>query len=111
MLNERGLVAECSTSNIFIVASGRLLTPSMESGILPGITRDVVLELAPNLGIEASECDVAVADLLGADEVFITNSVIEILPIVEVDQRPIGRGKSGEVTAGLSRAYKELMGC
>lgn len=111
MLNERGLVSECSTSNIFIVASGRLLTPSVEGGILPGITRDVVLELASGLGIEASECDVAVADLLDADEAFITNSVIEILPIVEVDQKPIGRGKPGEVTARLSEAYKEVVGC
>lgn len=110
MLNERGLVAECSTSNIFIVASGRLLTPSVESGILPGITREVVLELAPGLGIEASECDVAVADLLGADEAFITNSVVEILPLVEVDKRPIGRGKPGAITARLSGAYRELTG-
>jgi branched-chain amino acid aminotransferase len=110
MLNERGLVAECSTSNIFIVAAGRLLTPSVDSGILPGITRDVVLELASGLGIETSECDVAVADLLDANEAFITNSVIEILPIVEVDKKPIGRGKPGVVTARLSEAYKELTG-
>ena len=110
MLNERGLVAECSTSNIFIVASGRLFTPSVESGILPGITREAVLELAPGLGIEASECDVAVADLLDADEVLITNSVIEMLPLVELDGRPIGRGKPGEVTKRLSAAYKELTG-
>ncbi len=111
MLNERGLVAECSTSNIFIVASGRLLTPSVESGMLPGITRDVVLELASGLGIEASECDVAVADLLNADEAFITNSVIEVLPLVEVDQKPIGRGKPGEITARLSKGYRGLVGC
>jgi len=110
MLNERGLVAECSASNIFIVASGRLLTPSAESGILPGITRGIVIELASSMGIEASEGDVAVADLLNADEAFITNSVIEILPLVELDGRPIGRGKPGEVTAGLSKAYKELTG-
>jgi len=110
MLNERGLVAECSASNIFIVASGRLLTPSAESGILPGITRGIVIELASSMGIEASEGDVAVADLLNADEAFITNSVIEILPLVELDGRPIGRGKPGEVTAWLSKAYKELTG-
>jgi branched-chain amino acid aminotransferase len=111
MLNERGLVAECSTSNIFIVASGQLLTPSLESGILPGITRDVIMELASGLGVEASECDVAVADLFNADEVFITNSVIEILPIVDVDNEPIGRGKPGELTGMLSRAYEELTWC
>ena len=111
MLNERGLVAECSTSNLFIVASGRLLTPPVESGILPGITRDVVLELASSMGIEASECEVAVADLYVSEEAFITNSVIEILPIVEVDKKPIGPGKPGAVTARLSRAYKELAGC
>jgi len=110
MLNERGLVAECSTSNIFIVAAGRLLTPSVESGILPGITRGIVIELASSMGIEASEGDVAVADLLNADEAFITNSVIEILPLVELDGRPIGRGKPGAVTKRLSAAYKELTG-
>ena len=110
MLNERGLVAECSTSNIFIVASGRLLTPSLESGILPGITRDVIMELASSLGVEASECDVAVADLFNADEAFITNSVIEILPIVEVDDKPVGTGKPGELTGRLLKAYKELTG-
>ena len=110
MLNERGLVAECSASNIFIVASGRLLTPSAESGILPGITRGIVIELASSMGIEASEGDVAVADLLNADEAFITNSVIEILPLVELDGRPIGRGKPGAITARLSEAYKGLTG-
>jgi len=111
MLNERGLVAECSTSNIFVVTSGRLLTPSVEGGILPGITRGVVLELASSLGIEASECDVTVADLLDADEAFITNSIIEILPVVAVDGKPIGKWEPGEVTASLSKGYRELVGC
>lgn len=109
MLNERGVVAECSTSNIFIVASGRLLTPSVESGILPGITRDVVTELASALGIEASECNIAVADLYAADEAFLTNSVIEILPIAEVDNKPIGTGRPGEVTKRLTSAYGDLV--
>ena len=107
LLNERGLVAECSTSNIFLVVGGRLLTPSVESGILPGITREVVLELAQGLGLATVVGEIQLADLLGADEAFLTSSVRELMPITEVDGRPVGSGKTGEVTGRLMSAYRE----
>jgi len=109
LLNERGFVAECSTSNIFLVVEGRLFTPSAESGILPGITREVVLELAQGLGITAVAGEIPLAQLLRADEAFLTNSVVEVMPIVEVDGKSIGSGKSGEVTKRLMAAYRELV--
>lgn len=109
MLNERGFVAESSISNIFLVVSGKLLTPSLESGILPGITREAVLGLAHALGIEAVEGEIPPSDLLRADEAFLTNSVREIVPVVMVDGKAIGSGKPGEVTRRLIAAYKELV--
>ena len=109
MLNDRGYVSECSSSNIFLVVTGKLLTPSLESGILPGVTREAVLELAHELGIEAMEGDIPPSDLVRADEVFITTSVREIVPVVTVDGRPVGLGKPGEVTKRLMTAYKELV--
>lgn len=109
MLNDRGYISECSTSNIFLVAAGRLLTPSLESGILPGITREAVLELAHDLGIEAVEGEIPPSDLLRADEVFITTSVREVVPVVTVDGRSVGSGKPGEVTGRLMASYKELV--
>jgi branched-chain amino acid aminotransferase group I len=109
LLNERGFVCEGSTSNIFLVAAGSLITPSEESGILPGITREAVLELAHALGIEAGEGEIPVAELLQADEAFLTNSIIEVEPITVVDGRPIGSGKPGVVTRRLMAAYRELV--
>ncbi len=108
LLNERGFVAECSTSNIFLVVEGRLFTPSAESGILPGVTREEVIELALNLGIAVEE-EIPLAQLLRANEAFLTNSIIEVMPIVEVDGKPIGTGKPGEVTKRLMAAYRELV--
>lgn len=107
LLNERGTVAECSTSNIFLVVGGRLLTPSEESGILPGITREVVLELAQGLGVTTVVGEIQLVDLLGADEAFLTNSIVEVMPITEVDDKPVGRGKPGEVTMRLLKTYRE----
>ena len=109
MLNERGFVAEGSTSNIFLVAAGKLITPSEESGILPGITREAVLELARALGIEAVEGEIPLADLLRAEEAFLTSSVREVLPITSIDGKPVGRGRPGPVTKRLMAAYRHLV--
>ncbi len=109
MLNERGFVAESSTSNIFLVAAGRLLTPSRVSGILPGITREAILELAQALDIEAVEGEIPPSDLLRADEAFLTNSIIEVMPVTEVDGKTIGSGKLGQATTRLMAAYQELV--
>lgn len=109
LLNEQGFIAECSTSNIFLAVEGRLFTPSVESGILLGITREVVLELAQGLGITAGVGEIPLAHLLRADEAFLTNSVVEVMPITGVDGKPIGTGKPGEVTKRLMAAYRELV--
>ncbi len=109
LLNERGLVAECSTSNIFIVSGGRLLTPPVDCGILPGITREIMLELAGKLEIPAVEIEIRLDDLYKADEAFITNSIIEIIPIVAVDGRAIGSGGPGDITARLLYAYRQVV--
>jgi len=109
LLNELGFVAECSTSNIFMVVGGQLLTPSVESGILPGVTREKVIELALNLGVAVVEEEISLAVLLRADEAFMTNSIIEVMPVTAVDGKPVGSGMVGEITEKLMGAYGELV--
>ncbi len=111
MLNDDGLVAEGTTSNIFYAKNDRLFTPAEHSGILPGVTREVVIrEAAPALGIEVTEADVSLADLLGADEAFLTNSMFEIMPLTVIANRGIGSGRPGALTQRLMEAYKTLVG-
>jgi len=107
--NERGQLAEASMSNLFLVAGGRLLTPGPESGILPGITREVVLELAAGVGIATAECTLEVDDLGQAEEALVTSSLLEVMPLTEVDGRPIGSGRPGPVTRKLMAAYRRLV--
>ena len=109
MLNEQGFVAEGSTSNIFLVSGNTLFTPGEDSGILPGVTRGVVLELARSARIEAIEKKVALEELAAADEAFCTNSLIEIMPITRIDERAIGPGLPGAVTQTLIAAYRRLV--
>jgi branched-chain amino acid aminotransferase len=109
LLNEDGLVAECSASNIFIVEGVRLVTPTIADGILEGVTRGVVIELAGGLGISVSEENVSVDRLIGAEDVFITNSIIELAPVTSIDGKLIGAGISGEITERLANAYRNLV--
>ena len=108
-LNEKGLLAEASMSNIFLVTNGTLRTPRQGSGILPGITREVALELAWRLGINALEQDIRLDELFHAQEAFLTNSLIELMPLTEVDGKPIGSGRPGSLTRKLMVAYKKLV--
>lgn len=108
-LNERGLVAEASMSNIFVVKDGRLRTPGVDSGILPGVTREAVLEMAAGAGIGREEGDITAHELFAADEVFLTNSVMELMPLTELAGRPVGSGVRGAVTLRLMAAYRELV--
>jgi len=107
MLNERGDVAEGASANVFIVSEGALLTPPLSDGILPGVTRALVLERARDLGIEAREQSVRGRTLLGADEAFITSTLKEVMPIATVDGQPVGGGKPGPVTKKLMQAYRD----
>jgi len=107
MLNERGDVAEGASANVFIVQGGALVTPPLNDGILPGVTRAVVLDLARELGIESRQQSIRVATLLGADEAFVTSTLKEVMPIATVDGSVIGKGRPGPVTQRLMKAYRE----
>jgi branched-chain amino acid aminotransferase len=109
LLNEKGFVAEGSSTNIFIVSGKTLITPSTESGALPGITREAVLELAQSTGIMSMARQVELGELLGADEAFLTNSVLEIMPLTRLDGKPIGSGKPGSLTQQIMSNYRELV--
>jgi len=115
LLNERGSITEGSVSNVFFVTSqSALVTPPLESGILPGITREVVMELAGMLGIDVTEDDIKLEDLGRFDEAFLTNSVMEIMPLVEVRDSAgkimtIGSGRPGKLTRRLMAAYREMV--
>ena len=106
LLNDRGYLAEASSSNVFIVANNTLKTPGLENGILPGITRKVVLELASELGIKIVEFDIRPEELTNADEAFITNSMTEIMPVTSIDGKIISSGNPGPVTQKLVNIYK-----
>jgi len=108
-LNEQGYLAEGSTTNVFVVSRGELITPSFESGVLPGITRDAVLEIARTSNIKATERWVALNELIEAEEAFLTNSVLELMPLVSVEGRPISSGKPGKATRDLLFAYRKLV--
>ena len=109
LLNTLGDVTEASTSNIFLVKRGILITPREESGLLPGITRGVILELATSLGLKVFDRRVSLDELMGAEEVFLTNSLIEVMPLIEIDGRQIGKGKPGPVTETIHKAYRDLV--
>jgi len=109
LLNTLGDVTEASTSNIFLVRRGIVITPREESGLLPGITRGVVLELATSLGFKVFDRRVSPDELMGADEAFLTNSLIEVMPLVEIDGRRIGKGKPGPVTQRIHKAYQAIV--
>ncbi|MFH0847123.1 MAG: aminotransferase class IV [Chloroflexota bacterium] len=108
-LNEAGLLAEASMSNAFLVTRGTLRTPGTQSGILPGITREIVLELAGRMGIKAVEQDIRLEELLQAEEAFLTSSLIEVMPLSELDGKMIGSGRPGTITRKLRQAYRELV--
>ena len=109
MLNHRGELTEGTTSNVFTVRGGRLLTPSVESGILDGITRGLVLQLAAELGIPSEETRVTIEDLTRAEECFLTNTTQEVLPVTQVDGRMIGNGRPGEITRRLHASFRACL--
>jgi len=109
LLNTRGYVAEASTSNIFAVKNNTLTTPSLDSGVLPGITRAVVIDLAKQADLDVIERTMPPDDLLAADELFLTNSLMQIMPLTELDGQPIGSGRPGQVTRRMAEAYEELL--
>ncbi len=110
MLNQEGFVAECSADNIFAVRDGRLSTPPLAAGALGGITRDTVLELARGAGYDTQEPNVTLYDLYTADEVFLTGTAAEVMPVVKIDGRSIGDGRPGKVTKELRKRFMKIVG-
>ena len=108
VLDERGNVACCSTGNIFAVQYGQLFTPPLQGPVLPGITRAAVLELARADGMPIREDFFSPLMLAGADEVFMTNSVHEIVPAIKVNNHLVGSGRPGPVARGLCKRYQKL---
>jgi branched-chain amino acid aminotransferase len=108
MLNHKGEVAECTGDNIFLVRDGILSTPPLHAGILGGITRAAVIELAEDADIEVREAPLTKHDVYIADECFLTGTAAEVIPVVKVDSRTIGAGKPGPITRDLDARFKKL---
>ncbi len=108
MLNEDGFVAECTGDNIFIVKNGVLITPPKEAGILVGITRNEVIKIAKKNGIPFEERLFSKMDLYVADEIFLTGTGAEVVPVTKVDKRTIGDGKPGKITTFILEEYRKL---
>jgi branched-chain amino acid aminotransferase len=107
MRNARGELTECTTANLFVVKDGAALTPPLASGLLPGITREFLFEIGRDIGVDVREQVLFDADLLDADEAFLTSTTREAVPIVTVDDETIGTGKPGPVTHKLLTAFRE----
>jgi branched-chain amino acid aminotransferase len=106
MRNYRGELTECTQSNLFIVKDGAAITPPLESGLLPGITREFIFDLGRDAGIEVREQILHDNDLFHADEAFLTSTTREVVPIVSVDNQKIGSGEPGPVTQRLLKAFR-----
>jgi branched-chain amino acid aminotransferase len=106
MRNYRGELTECTTANLFIVRDGVALTPPIDAGLLPGITRELIFAIGTAIGVEVREAVLRDEDLYGADEAFLTSTTREAVPIVIVDDKTIGTGTPGPVTLTLLEAFR-----
>ncbi|MBN1678628.1 MAG: branched-chain amino acid transaminase [Candidatus Thermoplasmatota archaeon] len=109
LLNELHMVAEGSGENIFLVRQGRLITPPLNAGILPGITRESIVELAKDMGYSVSEQNFTRGEMYLADELFFTGTAAEVTPIREVDRRLVGDGRPGPVTKAIQTRFLEIV--
>ena len=110
ILNHDGHVCEGSGENLFLIADGKIITPALEDNVLPGITRDTVIQLAQSeLGLEVVERSVDRSELYLADEVLLTGTAAHITPVVELDHRPIADGKTGPISAQLQKMYFDIV--
>ncbi len=109
MLNHKGEVAECTGDNIFLVKHGVLATPPVDAGILEGVTRNAVIELARAANIAVRELALTRHDLYAADECFLTGTAAEVIPVVKCDGRIIGTGKPGPITRQLRERFQYLI--
>jgi branched-chain amino acid aminotransferase len=109
MLNHLGNVAECTADNIFVAKNGQLLTPSVDQGCLEGVTRRVIMDLCKNLNIPCREGIVQRQDVYVCDEMFVTGTGAEVMPVTKVDGRQIGDGTAGQLTRRLLHAFREYI--
>jgi branched-chain amino acid aminotransferase len=109
MLNHKGELAECTGDNVFVIQHGRIHTPSVDSGILEGITREAVIELARAAGYAVIERTMDRLDVFKAQECFLTGTAAELIPVVECDGRVIGSGQPGPITRELRRRFQTLV--
>lgn len=109
MRNYRGELTECTTANLFIVKDGVALTPPLEAGLLPGITREFLFDIGKEVGVEVAEKVLRDDDLFGADEAFLTSTTRELVPIVTVNDRTIGDGRPGPVTWKLLNGFRRFV--
>lgn len=107
MLNDQGYVAECTGDNVFALHKGTIFTPPSAAGALVGITRQVVFDIAAEMGISVEERNLTRYDLWIAEECFLTGTAAEVIPMVEVDARKIGDGTPGPVTGKILKAFRE----
>ena len=109
LLDHKGNVSEAPGENIFIVKDGQLITPSLESSALEGITRDAVIKIAMDLDIDVVEREVARSELDMSDEIFLTGTAAEITPIISMDSKKIGDGKPGVITKKMMQEYTDIV--
>lgn len=109
LLNTEGYLAEGTASNLFLVRAGAVLTAPIEAGLLPGITREVIQEVATAEGVPIHQGKYTAQDLYAADEAFLSSTLMELMPVVQVDGRPIGPGTPGPITRRLLAAYRRLV--
>lgn len=107
--NVHNRLAEGSISNVFLVKDGALKTPPLDTPVLPGIARAVILELARRSGMEVAEAALALDDLLAADEVFLTNVIMQIMPVVRVEKHEVGHGRVGPIASQLREDFRNLV--
>ena len=109
LLDHNGNVSEAPGENIFIVRDGQLLTPSLASSALEGITRDAIIKIAKDLDIDFVERDIARSELIISDEIFLTGTAAEITPIISMDSKKIGNGKPGDITKKMMQEYTDIV--
>jgi len=109
LLDHNGNVSEAPGENIFIVRDGQLLTPSIASSALEGITRDAIIKIAKDLDIDFIERDISRSELIISDEIFLTGTAAEITPIISMDSKKIGNGKPGSITKKMMQEYSDIV--
>lgn len=109
MLNDAHMVAEGSGENLFMVRKGKISTPPVSAGILPGITRESIMVLAKDMGYDIVEQDIARSELYLADEIFLTGTAAEVTPVREIDRRSVGDGKPGPVTKAIQSRFMDIV--